>query len=131
MLSYQIINLIIILSYIILYRLISKEYEKIRESVKLFKKFPAIDLKLTQSLRSLKILFLTICLLYAGRFIQYVITLSVQSKDIGNYLDPLIIALKAIMVTGICFSIQVKVRSENGNLQADVEIQKKAKKNSS
>jgi hypothetical protein len=55
----------------------------------------------------------------------------VQSKDIGNYLDPLIIALKAIMVTGICFSIQVKVRSENGNLQADVEIQKKAKKNSS
>jgi hypothetical protein len=60
-----------------------------------------------------------------------VVTLSVQSKDIGNYLDPLIIALKAIMVTGICFSIQVKVRSENGNLQADVEIQKKAKKNSS
>jgi hypothetical protein len=30
------------------------------------------------------------------------------------------------MVFGICFSIQLKVRTENGNLQADVDIKKKS-----
>lgn len=50
------------------------------------------------------------------------ITVAAMSQDIGDYLDPLLIFLKAIMVTGICLSIQVKVKSENGNLQADVEI---------
>lgn len=45
-LTYQIINVLIIVSYIILYKMISKEYEKIRESLKHLKKFPEIDLKL-------------------------------------------------------------------------------------
>ena len=73
-------------------------------------------------MKSLKILFLAICLLYAGRFTQYVFTITIKSQEIGDYLDPLIVALKAVMVTGICLSIQVKVGSDNGNLQADVEI---------
>jgi hypothetical protein len=41
-------------------------------------------------------------------------------------MDPVIVFLKALMVFGICFSIQLKVRTENGNLQADVDIKKKS-----
>ena len=37
-----------------------------------------------------------------------------------------LIFFKTIMVSGICLSIQVKVKSENGNLQADVDLKKKA-----
>jgi hypothetical protein len=77
-------------------------------------------------MKSLKILFLSICLIYAGRFIQYIITLATGSVEIGDRLDPLLILFKTIMVSGICLSIQVKVKSENGNLQADVDLKNKA-----
>ncbi len=80
-------------------------------------------------MKSLKILFLSICMIYAARFIQYVIIKETESPKVGDYLDPLLVVLKTIMVTGICFSIYVKVKSENGNLQADVEIKENANSN--
>ena len=36
--------------------------------------------------------------------------------------------LKTLMICGICWSIYIKVRSQNGNLQADVDIKNKAEK---
>ena len=82
-------------------------------------------------MKSLKILFFSICLIYAGRFIQYVITLATGSVETGDVLDPLLVIFKTIMVCGICLSIQVKVKSENGNLQSDVDLKKKAGHDSS
>ena len=69
------------------------------------KKYAKVDLKLTQNMKSLKILFFSICLIYAGRFIQYIITFATQSVEIGDYLDPLLVVFKTIMVCGICLSI--------------------------
>ena len=68
------------------------------------KKYKQIDLKLTENMKSLKILFLSICLIYAGRFIQYVIS-QVTSVELGDKLDPLLIVFKTVMVCGICLSI--------------------------
>ncbi len=61
-------------------------------------------------MKSLKILFVSICLIYAARFLQYMIEMTV-SIEVGDTLDPVLIILKTVMVLGICYSIYVKVRS--------------------
>ncbi len=89
---------------------------------------PEIEEKLINNLKSLKILFVSICSIYLVRFIQFTLQ-QFSSRETADLLDPLIVFCKVLLVTGICLSIYIKVKSDNGNLQADVDIRRNASLN--
>jgi hypothetical protein len=73
------------------------------------------------NLKSLRILFISICVLYALRMVRFVlkITTAMRTEDI---LDPYILVAKTLMIFGLLLSIYLRIESTNGNLHTEVEI---------
>ena len=73
------------------------------------------------NLRSLKILFISICIVYTIRMIQYLMELT-TSKALADTLDPYILFAKTMMIFGLFLSIYLRIESANGNVQTDIDL---------
>jgi hypothetical protein len=73
------------------------------------------------NLRSLKILFISICIVYTIRMIQYLMELT-TSTALADTLDPYILVAKTVMIFGLFLSIYLRIESANGNVQTDIDL---------
>lgn len=73
------------------------------------------------NLRSLKILFISICIVYTIRIAQYIMELATNLATAG-ILDPYILVAKTVMIFGLFLSIYLRIESANGNVQADIDL---------
>lgn len=80
-----------------------------------------IQTKMQGNLRSLRILFISICVLYTLRMAQFVLLITTDTA-IADTLDPYILVAKTLMIFGILLSIYLRIESTNGNLHTEVEI---------
>ena len=73
------------------------------------------------NLKSLRILFISICVLYSLRMVQFVLLITTDSAT-ADTLDPYILVAKTLMIFGLLLSIYLRIESTNGNLRTEVEI---------
>jgi hypothetical protein len=73
------------------------------------------------NLKSLRILFISICVLYTLRMVQFVLLITTDSAT-AETLDPYILVAKTLMIFGLLLSIYLRIESTNGNLRTEVEI---------
>ena len=73
------------------------------------------------NLRSLKILFISICIVYTMRMIEYILELATDPAT-ANTLDPYILVAKTVMIFGLFLSIYLRIESANGNVQTDIDL---------
>jgi hypothetical protein len=73
------------------------------------------------NLRSLKILFISICIVYTMRMIEYILELATDTAT-ANTLDPYILVAKTVMIFGLFLSIYLRIESANGNVQTDIDL---------
>lgn len=73
------------------------------------------------NLKSLRILFISICVLYSLRMVQFVLLITTDSAT-ADTLDPYILVAKTLMIFGLLLSIYLRIESTNGNLHTEVEI---------
>jgi hypothetical protein len=73
------------------------------------------------NLKSLRILFISICVLYTLRMVQFVLLITTDSTK-ADTLDPYILVAKTLMIFGLLLSIYLRIESTNGNLHIEVEI---------
>jgi hypothetical protein len=84
--------------------------------------YPPLSIGYLQgNLRSLKILFLSIGIVYTLRTVQFVLILA-YSFAVGDVLDPYIMVAKTAMILGFFISIYMRIQTANGNLQTDVDL---------
>ena len=73
------------------------------------------------NLRSLKILFISICIVYTMRMIEYILELAIDTAT-ADTLDPYILVAKTVMIFGLFLSIYLRIESANGNVQTDIDL---------
>ena len=73
------------------------------------------------NLRSLRILFISICVLYALRIAQFVLLITTDTA-IADSLDSYILVAKTLMIFGLLLSIYLRIESTSGNLHTEVVI---------
>jgi hypothetical protein len=73
------------------------------------------------NLRSLKILFISICVVYTMRMVQYIMELTIDTAT-ADTLDPYILTAKTVMIFGLFLSIYLRIESANGNVQTDIDL---------
>ena len=81
----------------------------------------AIQTKMQGNLRLLRILFISICVLYALRMAQFVLLITTDMA-IADSLDPYILVAKTVMIFGLFLSIYHRIESANGNVQTDIDL---------
>ena len=67
------------------------------------------------NLRSLKILFISICVVYTMRMVQFIMELTTDPVT-ADTLDPYILTAKTVMIVCIFISIYLRIESANGNV---------------
>ena len=67
------------------------------------------------NLRSLKILFISICVVYTMRMVQFIMELTTDPAT-ADTLDPYILTAKTVMIVCIFISIYLRIESANGNV---------------
>jgi hypothetical protein len=73
------------------------------------------------NLRSLRILFISICVLYTLRMAKFVLLITTD-MTIADSLDPYILVAKTLMIFGLLLSIYLRIESTSGNLHTEVVI---------
>jgi hypothetical protein len=102
---YHLVDAIIIGCYIYQYFQIMRLYDKIK-SGKIVR--DSIQNKMKGNIGSLKILFLSICLVNILRITQYIYELNTSEKD-AEVFDIFILIAKTVMIFGIFFSIYMRI----------------------
>ena len=73
------------------------------------------------NLRSLRILFISICVLYTLRMAKCFLLITTDSST-ADSLDAFVLVSKTLMTFGLLLSIYLRIESMSGNLHTEVEI---------
>jgi hypothetical protein len=98
-------DVVIVCCYIYLYLQVKKQYKNLRMERNISAEE---DLEMRGNLKSLMVLFLSICLVYSLREVQYIIEIFVSQND-ADKLDPFILVAKTILILGIFTSIYMRI----------------------